>query len=234
MWESQRDQIVVSLGSEGESDILVLPVPAREVDSALSLGGKVIGPRGLSERGNEGEVVYVQYEEKSGDSLRRMVRDRYGNGKWTQFFSLAEIISQGGSMSLDDKLFIFTRADEKLEILRFENGVCVEEFREIRANPRCLLEFQFLRLKSIADASYDEDRQTQIKRILLVGEHATQPIISALFTNIFDLPVYTVFPPFLPTAHFSDSAQTCLSVPSDDKSPYLMYRSMLREHIRLK
>src|SRR5882757_3978626 len=55
------------------------------------------------------------------------------------------------SPSLDDKLFSFwfLQADgfpfsHVKGIFRFETGIKVNEFRDLRANPRCLLESQFL------------------------------------------------------------------------------------------
>ncbi|KAF9244439.1 hypothetical protein BU15DRAFT_71425 [Melanogaster broomeanus] len=61
------------------------------------------------------------------------------------------IVPPGGSIGLDDKLFSFwlLQGDSYplshvKGIYRFETGIKVNEFRDLRANPRCLLESQVL------------------------------------------------------------------------------------------
>jgi hypothetical protein len=93
------------------------------------------------------------------------------------------------SPSLDDKLFSFwfLQADgfpfsHVKGIFRFETGIKVNEFRDLRANPRCLLESQFLsfrvRWSGIltsgifeTPSAEEEPFQTRILQIRLAPTH---------------------------------------------------------------
>ncbi|KAF5389580.1 hypothetical protein D9757_004089 [Collybiopsis confluens] len=86
----------------------------------------------------------------NADVPRALVRDMYTKS-WSAFDRLVAIVPPGGSIGLDDKLFSFwhLQADSYpyshvKGIYRFENGVKVNEFRDLRANPRCLIESQIL------------------------------------------------------------------------------------------
>ena len=87
-----------------------------------------------------------------------MVRDTYTKS-WSAFDRLVSVIPPGGSIGLDDKLFSFwILHNEQLPTLpspssvptirkgiyRVETGHRVNEFRDLRANPRCLLESQLM------------------------------------------------------------------------------------------
>ncbi|KAG6327454.1 hypothetical protein ID866_11635, partial [Astraeus odoratus] len=79
---------------------------------------------------------------------RALVRDMYTKS-WSAFDRLVAIVPPGGSIGLDDKLFSFwlVQADSYplshvKGIYRLETGIKVHEFRDLRANPRCLLESQ--------------------------------------------------------------------------------------------
>ncbi|KAJ4490148.1 hypothetical protein J3R30DRAFT_3693685 [Lentinula aciculospora] len=87
---------------------------------------------------------------RNADVPRALVRDMYTKS-WSAFDRLVAIVPPGGSIGLDDKLFSFwhLQADSfpyshVKGIYRFENGVKVSEFRDLRANPRCLIESQVL------------------------------------------------------------------------------------------
>ncbi|OSX62720.1 hypothetical protein POSPLADRAFT_1180806 [Postia placenta MAD-698-R-SB12] len=87
---------------------------------------------------------------RNADVPRALVRDMYTKS-WSAFDRLVAIVPPGGSIGLDDKLFSFwiLQADSYpfshvKGIYRFETGVKVNEFRDLRANPRCLLESQIL------------------------------------------------------------------------------------------
>ncbi|KAF9078726.1 hypothetical protein BDP27DRAFT_1310068 [Rhodocollybia butyracea] len=87
---------------------------------------------------------------RNADVPRALVRDMYTKS-WSAFDRLVAIVPPGGSIGLDDKLFSFwhLQADSNpyshvKGIFRFENGVKVNEFRDLRANPRCLIESQVL------------------------------------------------------------------------------------------
>src|SRR6202167_1255110 len=107
--------------------------------------------------------------DRNADVPRALVRDMYTKS-WSAFDRLVAIVPPGGSIgylnrsyadeedmadeitiSLDDKLFSFwlLQGDSfpfshVKGIFRFETGVKVNEFRDLRANPRCLVESQVL------------------------------------------------------------------------------------------
>ncbi|KAG1792368.1 uncharacterized protein HD556DRAFT_1239497 [Suillus plorans] len=87
---------------------------------------------------------------RNADVPRALVRDMYTKS-WSAFDRLVAIVPPGGSIGLDDKLFSFwlLQGDSYplshvKGIYRFETGIKVNEFRDLRANPRCLLESQVL------------------------------------------------------------------------------------------
>ena len=104
---------------------------------------------------------------RNADVPRALVRDMYTKS-WSAFDRLVSVVPPGGSIgfvsailsfvihlhaffSLDDKLFSFWLLQGDSHplshvkgIFRFETGVKVNEFRDLRANPRCLVESQAL------------------------------------------------------------------------------------------
>ncbi|KAI0643402.1 actin-like ATPase domain-containing protein [Trametes meyenii] len=92
----------------------------------------------------------VMLTSRNADVPRALVRDMYTKS-WSAFDRLVAIVPPGGSIGLDDKLFSFWLLQGDTYpfahvkgIYRFETGVKVNEFRDLRANPRCLLESQIL------------------------------------------------------------------------------------------
>ncbi|KAJ7842832.1 D-xylulose kinase [Mycena olivaceomarginata] len=90
---------------------------------------------------------------RNADVPRALVRDMYTKS-WSAFDRLVAIVPPGGSIGLDDKLFAFWHLQGDAHpfahvkgIYRFETGIKVTEFRDLRANPRCLLESQVLSLR---------------------------------------------------------------------------------------
>ncbi|KAJ7242356.1 hypothetical protein B0H12DRAFT_1132424 [Mycena haematopus] len=90
---------------------------------------------------------------RNADVPRALVRDMYTKS-WSAFDRLVAIVPPGGSIGLDDKLFAFWHLQSDAHpfahvkgIYRFETGIKVTEFRDLRANPRCLLESQVLSLR---------------------------------------------------------------------------------------
>jgi len=99
---------------------------------------------------NERKRYIAMLTSRNADVPRALVRDMYTKS-WSAFDRLVAIVPPGGSIGLDDKLFSFwiLQADSYpfshvKGIFRFETGVKVNEFRDLRANPRCLLESQVL------------------------------------------------------------------------------------------
>ncbi|GLB42709.1 putative xylulokinase activity [Lyophyllum shimeji] len=87
---------------------------------------------------------------RNADVPRALVRDMYTKS-WSAFDRLVAIVPPGGSIGLDDKLFSFWFLQNDSfpfshvkGIYRFETGIKVNEFRDLRANPRCLVESQVL------------------------------------------------------------------------------------------
>lgn len=92
----------------------------------------------------------VALTSRNADVPRALVRDMYTKS-WSAFDRLVDIVPPGGSIGLDDKLFSFWFLQGEgfpfahvKGIFRFETGIKVNEFRDLRANPRCLLESQVL------------------------------------------------------------------------------------------
>ncbi|KAJ1304055.1 hypothetical protein OPQ81_008463 [Rhizoctonia solani] len=90
---------------------------------------------------------------RNGDVPRALVRDMYTKS-WAAFDRLVSVVPPGGAIGLDDKLFSFWMLQPESPpyehvkgIFRFETGVKVNEFRDLRANPRCLLESQLMSLR---------------------------------------------------------------------------------------
>ncbi|KAH8978855.1 hypothetical protein EDB92DRAFT_1955857 [Lactarius akahatsu] len=92
----------------------------------------------------------IMLTSRNADVPRALVRDMYTKS-WSAFDRLVSVVSPGGSIGLDDKLFSFWLLQGDSHplshvkgIFRFETGVKVNEFRDLRANPRCLVESQAL------------------------------------------------------------------------------------------
>ncbi|KAF7981000.1 hypothetical protein HWV62_35826 [Athelia sp. TMB] len=103
--------------------------------------------------GSEKRRYVAVMTSRNADVPRALVRDMYTKS-WSAFDRLVAIVPPGGSIGLDDKLFSFwlLQGDSfpfshVKGIFRFETGIKVNEFRDLRANPRCLLESQILSLR---------------------------------------------------------------------------------------
>ncbi|KAF9002097.1 actin-like ATPase domain-containing protein [Cyathus striatus] len=106
---------------------------------------------GAGDRAGRGGKRYIaMLSSRNADVPRALVRDMYTKS-WSAFDRLVDVVPPGGSIGLDDKLFSFwylqgdTYPYNRVKgIFRFETGVKVNEFRDLRANPRCLIESQVL------------------------------------------------------------------------------------------
>ncbi|KAF9267014.1 actin-like ATPase domain-containing protein [Marasmius fiardii PR-910] len=106
-------------------------------------------PHPAQEVGEKRKYIAV-LTSRNADVPRALVRDMYTKS-WSAFDRLVAIVPPGGSIGLDDKLFSYWHLQgdmfplERVKgIYRFETGVKVQEFRDLRANPRCLVESQVL------------------------------------------------------------------------------------------
>ncbi|KAJ7457348.1 hypothetical protein FB451DRAFT_593352 [Mycena latifolia] len=163
---------------------------------------------------------------RNADVPRALVRDMYTKS-WSAFDRLVAIVPPGGSIGLDDKLFAFWHLQGDAHpfahvkgIYRFETGIKVTEFRDLRANPRCLLESQVLSLR----VKYAKMRATGVlamspssssvlsnppaasralgiafdpydpaplpARVLATGAAANFPAVANLVTDVFNAPVF--------------------------------------------
>lgn len=102
---------------------------------------------------SEKRKYIAQLSSRNADVPRALVRDMYTKS-WSAFDRLVAITPPGGSIGLDDKLFSFWLLQGDAHpfqhtkgIFRFESGVKTHEFRDLRANPRCLVESQLLSLR---------------------------------------------------------------------------------------
>ncbi|CAE6463276.1 unnamed protein product [Rhizoctonia solani] len=128
---------------------------------------------------------------RNGDVPRALVRDMYTKS-WAAFDRLVSVVPPGGAIGLDDKLFSFWMLqpegppfDHVKGIFRFETGVKVNEFRDLRANPRCLLESQLLNLRV---------RHARMTSLLTSSSAPNRPA-SLLATSLS-----TTFDPYIPAS----------------------------------
>ncbi|KAI0029060.1 actin-like ATPase domain-containing protein [Vararia minispora EC-137] len=106
-------------------------------------------PHPAQDQGEKRKYI-VMLTSRNADVPRTLVRDMYTKS-WSAFDRLVSVVPPGGSIGLDDKLFSFwlLQGDSYplahvKGIYRFETGIKVNEFRDLRANPRCLVESQIL------------------------------------------------------------------------------------------
>ncbi|QRV95912.1 FGGY-family carbohydrate kinase [Ceratobasidium sp. AG-Ba] len=141
---SQTPDSILSFGS---SDILLAPVPSSIPTPPRSRHYTLL-PHPCTPKS------YISVlASRNGDVPRALVRDMYTKS-WAAFDRLVSVVPPGGAIGLDDKLFSFWMLqpeappfDHVKGVFRFETGVKVNEFRDLRANPRCLLESQLLSLR---------------------------------------------------------------------------------------
>ncbi|CCA73240.1 hypothetical protein PIIN_07195 [Serendipita indica DSM 11827] len=160
---------------------------------------------------------------RNADVPRALVRDAYTKS-WSAFDRLVAVVPPGGSIGLDDKLFSFWLLQEEQfpfshikGVYRFETGVKAAEFRDLRANPRCLLESQILSFRVrlahlntngvfLPSRTLKQPRNSQVvdgigvkfdpydttnlpKRILATGSACTFPSVVSLLGDVFNAPV---------------------------------------------
>ncbi|KIO26903.1 hypothetical protein M407DRAFT_23843 [Tulasnella calospora MUT 4182] len=134
--------------SFGTQDTLMVPATQYIPDKAYTLY-----PHPAQDPSEPRRYIAV-ISNRNAESARTMVRDMYTKS-WSAFDRLISVIPPGGSIGLDDKLFSFwvlhnespTSWNMQKGVYRVEVGQKVNEFRDLRANPRCLLESQLLALR---------------------------------------------------------------------------------------
>ncbi|GMK58042.1 hypothetical protein CspeluHIS016_0500740 [Cutaneotrichosporon spelunceum] len=129
-------------------------------------------------------------QDPNGRVGRMLLRDKYGSGRWNILAKLALLFAPGGSIGVDNKRFAFVRPfATKAGTVRFEHGAPVDEFYDLRANARCVLESQVLTYKQAAGM------RRPARVILLTDED--NPAIPHLLARVFDC---AVLAPLSPTA----------------------------------
>ncbi|BEI82195.1 hypothetical protein CcaverHIS002_0300630 [Cutaneotrichosporon cavernicola] len=132
----------------------------------------------------QGSVV----QDPNGRVGRMLLRDKYGSGRWNVLAKLAMLFAPGGSIGVDNKRFAFVRPFAiKAGTVRFEHGEPVDEFYDLRANTRCVLESQVLTYKQAAGT------HCPARVILLTDED--NPAIPHLLASVFDCAVLAPLSP---------------------------------------
>ncbi|KAG8843248.1 hypothetical protein FRB96_004214 [Tulasnella sp. 330] len=213
-----QDETVLSFGPQ---DSLMIPV-TQYIPSRLYR----LYPHPAQDPSEKKKYIAI-LTSRNGDAARTLVRDMYTKS-WTAFDRLVSVIPPGGSIGLDDKLFSFfvlhnespTSHSIRKGIYRIETGHKVTEFRDLRANPRCLVESQVLsfrvqyaRLMSLPlfggkemvkqknmsmsllayrmGVCFDPyDKDLCPSRIIAIGSAANFPSIVALIGDVFNAPVF--------------------------------------------
>ncbi|KAH9467663.1 hypothetical protein Pst134EA_011299 [Puccinia striiformis f. sp. tritici] len=167
------------------------------------------------------EVPLRCREYKDADLARHFLRDTYCNGSWHTFDILVTLISEGGTIGLDDKLYTFSGPMGNLgagkAFSRFESGQRIKEFKDQRVNPRSLLESQFLTMRlqlsrisqglrlldlphgtlapAYSSLGFDPyDHSVLPQRIIVTGKAAGSRVMTELLSSIIGIPVYRSLP----------------------------------------
>ncbi|GAA5919096.1 hypothetical protein JCM1841_005621 [Sporobolomyces salmonicolor] len=214
-----RRDALVSL-SVSDSDTLMVPSPAY---IPLPERHLMLHPAKASWEVEEGGEEYVaMVSSKDAAVGRALSRDLYCNGQWSVFTHLTAIVPHGGTLGLDDKYFSFFFPHGEASIargfLRFGSGARIPEFPDRKANPRLLLESQFLSLRirlshiyaTLASCSSSADGAGELAalpgydplgfpalssaflptRLVLVGPAAQNPAMSSILATIFNAPAF--------------------------------------------
>ncbi|PLW45419.1 hypothetical protein PCANC_11912 [Puccinia coronata f. sp. avenae] len=205
--------VMICLG-DCDSDSVLLPLPHYLPDSTRQILPSAV--RSSSTCASEMPFMALM-EYKDADLARHFLRDTYCNGSWHTFDTLVTLISEGGTIGLDDKLYTFFWPHGELGswqgISRFEAGQRVKEFKDQRVNPRSLLESQFLTMrlqlsrisqglmhpessgKTLAP-TYSllgfnpYDHSVLPKRIIAIGQASGSRVMIELLSSILGAPVY--------------------------------------------
>lgn len=90
-------------------------------------------------------LVRVRIEDAG--HVRNLIRQVFAK-TWRAFKRLVKAVSPGGTVGLDNKLFLFFIPTGPAKGLRrYEQGTRVSDFSDLRASPRCIIEGQALALR---------------------------------------------------------------------------------------
>ncbi|KAH9456061.1 hypothetical protein Pst134EB_012276 [Puccinia striiformis f. sp. tritici] len=217
---SQRLQprdVMICLG-DCDSDSVLLPLPHYLPDPTRQiLPSPLKSPSDVASE----KAFMALLEYKDADLARHFLRDTYCNGSWHTFDTLVTLISEGGTIGLDDKLYTFFWPHGELGswqgISRFESGQRIKEFKDQRVNPRSLLESQFLTMRlqlsrisqglrlldlphgtlapAYSSLGFDPyDHSVLPQRIIVTGKAAGSRVMTELLSSIIGIPVYRSLP----------------------------------------
>ncbi|GAA5964251.1 hypothetical protein JCM21900_001802 [Sporobolomyces salmonicolor] len=214
-----RHDALISL-SVSDSDTLMVPSPAYIPHPERHI---MLHSAKASWEDEEGGDAYVaMVSSKDAAVGRALSRDLYCNGQWSVFTHLTAIVPHGGTLGLDDKYFSFFFPHGEASIaqgfLRFGSGARIPEFPDRKANPRLLLESQFLSLRihlshiyaTLASCSSSADGAGELAalpaydplgfpalssaflptRLVLVGPAGQNPAMSSILATIFNAPAF--------------------------------------------
>lgn len=140
-------------------------------------------------------LAYIQISHQG--LARSSIRDAYSNGNWSTFNSLVNIVNIGGSVGLDNKLFSFyyptlesTLSGKLQGYYRYELGISTNEFADLRANPRCIIESQFLTIKRYILAFERCGLIDKNSAVYLTGEPTQSGSLCSAIANILAKRIY--------------------------------------------
>ncbi|TIA82011.1 hypothetical protein E3P94_01716 [Wallemia ichthyophaga] len=140
-------------------------------------------------------LAYIQIRDQG--LARSSIRDAYSNGNWSTFNSLVNIVNIGGSVGLDNKLFSFyyptpqaTLSGRLQGYYRYELGTSTNEFADLRANSRCIVESQFLTIKRYIEAFERSGVIGQGCAVYLTGEPTQSGSLCSAIANILAKKIY--------------------------------------------
>ncbi|EIM20969.1 hypothetical protein WALSEDRAFT_60660 [Wallemia mellicola CBS 633.66] len=141
-------------------------------------------------------LAYIRINQQG--KARSSIRDAYCNGNWNTFNSLVNLINIGGSVGLDNKLFSFYYPERQQTLngkyisgyYRYELGYNTDEFRDLRANPRCLIESQFLTIRCYIDYFIHNGFIDKDTAVYLTGETTQLASVVKLIADILHKTIY--------------------------------------------
>ncbi|TIA91571.1 hypothetical protein E3P99_00989 [Wallemia hederae] len=140
-------------------------------------------------------LAHIQIHDQG--NARSSIRDAYSNGNWATFNSLVNIVNIGGSVGLDNKLFSFYYPSSETTLsgplqgyYRYELGVSTNEFADLRANPRCIIESQFLTIKRYIDEFERAGLVDENTTVYLTGEPTQSGSLCSAIANILNRRIY--------------------------------------------
>lgn len=181
-----------------DTDCLAFQIPETDSQIVVGLGGKVVTPitASMGRLGGSKQKLAV-FAGHAWRDMRRMVRDKYCNRHWHHFSKLAEILSPGGSLSADDKLYIIpwtnafappSWASDKM--IRFHHGATIREFGDPRVNARCVVEGQALYWRSLFLKLYNTCQKKGKGNITVFGCSDETAALPNIIASVFGLPVF--------------------------------------------